>query len=489
MDSDRYLSIVDQASFHKCVQIVEFVPSTEPITMVLDNLSQTSLPILKAPSVLSHNSKDRIFDSMSTEISSLSSDLSQEETSDETLHIVSHSGSLASIKSLVSNVKRKFEVEYDQNNFSDSENVEIDIYNTETSSNTQTVNNVPETLLSWPFKIHGRWPIISNDSVIVHQTNIASRTSRIISASNTNLSVAQKIPSAEKDEVKVKGNQCTVALKAAFHIQLFDLQSKMKLKALKMTESIRYWKFLNDSTIVLISDFFVYHWDINSDDYPPKLFSVSEELHSSHIMNYLYDDQQQYSAIFAFNAFENKVIGHIQLYSFSYKISKVLLGFAGSFYHHSIPPTKSKKYSTKTKNDFTFFCYSNVTNGIISVERVLLNRNFFTTKSSNHSLPSLISKNLNVNNYLEEIEFKFGPTELELASTRLKDFPVGVYVFPNLSLLFLVRSLFYLILSIIIINLIYHNKYYGFRLSGKRKICFLQNFETKIPFIIILNNK
>ena len=526
MDSDRYLCIVDQGGINQSVQIVELIPSDRPVEIILHNQIPTAHsignlkqydtePFNLAAELLKFEMKQT---TPNTPIPTSNNHINSHDSNifSAAVSPIIHPISFSSLsKTIVSNVKNiidsdRTESYSSSNSLASSSNTDIDQDN---NSHTTTSSNEISTP-QWPIKVHGRWPILTNDTVIAHRTSltIPSSNTRITSMSTVNLQYTcfgHQTPTHTSsgeggedsfDYVEPKSGEfrerCTVAIKAAFGIQLFDLRLEKRIKTLKMNEGIRYWKFLDDCTIVLVSNNYVYHWNITSDDYPIKLFALLEELQTSQIVNYKYDVHQQFSALFSISAQDNKVIGHIQLYSFSYKLSKLLYGFAGDFYTHEIPDSyhftssdhhdshgykgddnkkgisemkkegmmggkvsfnffthkKKKSLHVNAKKIITIFCFTNKLNNIISVERKLLNKHFFATKTapmgssggsgvSNSSPKKIISK---VKGYLDDVlNFKYSPTEFELTSTRLKDFPVSIYIIQNLAILFLVFLLFF----------------------------------------------
>lgn len=57
-------------------------------------------------------------------------------------------------------------------------------------------------------------------------------------------------------------NRNIIALRQARTIQTFDLTAKQKLKSAAMNEDIVYWKWISESSIGLVTDNSVYHWDV-----------------------------------------------------------------------------------------------------------------------------------------------------------------------------------------------------------------------------------
>jgi clathrin heavy chain len=77
-----------------------------------------------------------------------------------------------------------------------------------------------------------------------------------------------------------------IALKAKQRtIQIFDLDAKAKLKATEMKENIDFWKWINESTLGIVTDTSVYHWNIfdASQPEPVKVFDRNTNLQVSQI--------------------------------------------------------------------------------------------------------------------------------------------------------------------------------------------------------------
>jgi clathrin heavy chain len=54
-----------------------------------------------------------------------------------------------------------------------------------------------------------------------------------------------------------------IALKAQSRtLQIFDLDKKAKLKSATMNEDVVFWKWFSETTLGLVTDTAVYHWDV-----------------------------------------------------------------------------------------------------------------------------------------------------------------------------------------------------------------------------------
>lgn len=95
------------------------------------------------------------------------------------------------------------------------------------------------------------------------------------------------------DSAIMHWNKQIIALKAQQRtLQIFDLGAKAKLKSTTMNEDVVFWKWFNDTSLGLVTDTSVYHWNIFDPNQaaPVKVFdrnanlSVSTNVHECSIV-------------------------------------------------------------------------------------------------------------------------------------------------------------------------------------------------------------
>lgn len=60
-----------------------------------------------------------------------------------------------------------------------------------------------------------------------------------------------------------------IALKAQSRtVQIFDLDNKKKLKSSTMNEDVVFWKWITESSLGLVTDAAIYHWDVFDENQP-----------------------------------------------------------------------------------------------------------------------------------------------------------------------------------------------------------------------------
>lgn len=72
-----------------------------------------------------------------------------------------------------------------------------------------------------------------------------------------------------------------IALRAQSRtLQIFDLEKKAKLKSATMNEDVVFWKWVNESTLGLVTETAVFHWDIydNTQAAPVEVFKRNANL-------------------------------------------------------------------------------------------------------------------------------------------------------------------------------------------------------------------
>mmetsp|Transcript_6019 Transcript_6019/g.8838 ORF Transcript_6019/g.8838 Transcript_6019/m.8838 type:complete len:1716 (-) Transcript_6019:147-5294(-) len=123
-----------------------------------------------------------------------------------------------------------------------------------------------------------------------------------------------------------------LALRSATTIQLFNLDTKQKVKSHQLAAVPRFWKWVNSKTIVIVTDTNVMHWDYETQDAPAVVFDRHANLASSQIINYQVSADGNWCLIGGIAPGEaGKVNGNMQLYSVEKKVSQVLQGHAGAF--------------------------------------------------------------------------------------------------------------------------------------------------------------
>lgn len=106
---------------------------------------------------------------------------------------------------------------------------------------------------------------------------------------------------------------------------------KSKMKAHTMTEEVVFWKWISLNSLALVTEGAVYHWSMEGDSLPVKMFDRHSSLNNCQIINYRTDLKQQWLLLVGITAQQNRVVGAMQLYSVERKVSQPIEGHAAAF--------------------------------------------------------------------------------------------------------------------------------------------------------------
>lgn len=128
-----------------------------------------------------------------------------------------------------------------------------------------------------------------------------------------------------------------LGLRSGATIQVFNLDSKQKLKSYSMPEPCVFWKWANANTLVLVTASSVYHWALDGGD-PVKVFDRHPSVGPNcQIINYQLSPDGKWCLLGGISAGPGGTVnGNMQLYSVEKKVSQPLQGHAGAFASISI---------------------------------------------------------------------------------------------------------------------------------------------------------
>ncbi|KAG2056844.1 clathrin heavy chain 1 [Suillus hirtellus] len=128
-----------------------------------------------------------------------------------------------------------------------------------------------------------------------------------------------------------------LALKAARTLQIFNIETKQKVKSHVNAEDVVFWKWISDTTIGMVTDTAVYHWSISDQTSPPqKVFDRHATLTGAQIINYRVTPDEKWLVLIGItgnttNPSAFKVKGAMQLYSRERGVSQPIEGHAATF--------------------------------------------------------------------------------------------------------------------------------------------------------------
>ncbi len=112
-----------------------------------------------------------------------------------------------------------------------------------------------------------------------------------------------------------------ISLKApnepAGHIlQIFNLNSKSKLKHIEFPENIVFWRWVNPNVLGVVTTNSVYHVNISNESREVKVFDRAGDLKDDQIIGYVLGPDEKWGALFGISSPDGgkTINGHIQLY-------------------------------------------------------------------------------------------------------------------------------------------------------------------------------
>ncbi|EEB11299.1 clathrin heavy chain, putative [Pediculus humanus corporis] len=157
--------------------------------------------------------------------------------------------------------------------------------------------------------------------VIIDMNDVSNPIRRPISADSAIMNPASKV-------IALKGKAGAEAQKT---LQIFNIEMKSKMKAHAMTDDVIFWKWISLNTLALVTESSVYHWSMEGDSTPQKMFDRHSSLNACQIINYRTDPNQAWLLLIGITVQGNRVAGAMQLYSVERKCSQPIEGHAAAF--------------------------------------------------------------------------------------------------------------------------------------------------------------
>lgn len=141
-------------------------------------------------------------------------------------------------------------------------------------------------------------------------------------------------------------------------MQIFNIETKQKVKSHVNSEDIVFWKWVNETTIGMVTESSVFHWTISDPTSPPqKIFDRHLTLAGAQIINYRVTSDEKWLVLIGIsgnttNPSAFKVKGSMQLYSRERGVSQPIEGHAASFAEIKLDghqnPTKLFTFAVRT---------------------------------------------------------------------------------------------------------------------------------------------
>uniref|UniRef100_A0A803PWW8 Clathrin heavy chain n=1 Tax=Cannabis sativa TaxID=3483 RepID=A0A803PWW8_CANSA len=168
------------------------------------------------------------------------------------------------------------------------------------------------------------------------------------------------------DSALMNPNSRILALKALTpgttqdHLQIFNIEAKAKIKSHQMPEQVVFWKWITPKMLGLVTQTSVYHWSIEGESEPVKMFERTANLASNQIINYRCDPTEKWLVLIGIAQGSPErpqlVKGNMQLFSVDQQRSQALEAHAASFAtfkeNHHLLRSKQIYFSSDFADDF-----------------------------------------------------------------------------------------------------------------------------------------
>ncbi|KAF9962551.1 hypothetical protein BGZ72_003150 [Mortierella alpina] len=122
-----------------------------------------------------------------------------------------------------------------------------------------------------------------------------------------------------------------IALKAGRQLQIFNLEMKTKVKSHLMHDDVEFWKWISLKSLALVTSTSVYHWSMEGDSQPVKVFDRHASLTGTQIINYRVNSDEKWMLLVGISSQGGRVVGAMQLYSKDRAVSQPIEGHAAAF--------------------------------------------------------------------------------------------------------------------------------------------------------------
>ncbi|CAI9767563.1 unnamed protein product [Fraxinus pennsylvanica] len=201
-------------------------------------------------------------------------------------------------------------------------------------------------------------PSIGINSQFITFTNVTMESDKYIcvretSPQNSVVIIDMNMPSQPlrrpitADSALMNPNTRILALKAQLpgttqdHLQIFNIEAKAKMKSHQMPEQVVFWKWITPKMLGLVTQSSVYHWSIEGDSEPVKMFDRTANLASNQIINYRCDPSEKWLVLIGIAPGSPErpqlVKGNMQLFSVDQQRSQALEAHAASFASLRVP--------------------------------------------------------------------------------------------------------------------------------------------------------
>lgn len=131
-----------------------------------------------------------------------------------------------------------------------------------------------------------------------------------------------------------------IAVRAGQVLQIFNLELRAKMKNHTMANPVTFWRWISPNSIALVTAQSVFHWSIEGDSAPVKIFDRNPGLtDGTQIINYQVSGDGKWCLLCGISAGATPGVinGTMQLFSIEKQVSQMLQGHSGAFTVLNVP--------------------------------------------------------------------------------------------------------------------------------------------------------
>jgi len=145
-----------------------------------------------------------------------------------------------------------------------------------------------------------------------------------------------------------------IGLKAGNYLQIYNMEMNAKMKSHQLTEPVIYWKWISPSAIAMVTGAAVFHWSMEGQSEPQKIFDRHPTLNDTQIINYKTSPDEKWMVLIGIKSEPgtNRIVGAMQLYSKEKNVSQPIEGHAAAFVQFTVEgatsPSTLLSFAAKT---------------------------------------------------------------------------------------------------------------------------------------------
>ncbi|KAF9297509.1 hypothetical protein BGZ74_009786, partial [Mortierella antarctica] len=170
--------------------------------------------------------------------------------------------------------------------------------------------------------------LASDRYVCIRESRDGKKFAAIVDTTNTS-SIMRRTITAETITLHPEGK--ILVLRDGRQAQLFNLETKTKIKSCMMGEDIEFWKWISSRTLAMVTSTTVYHWPLEGNLEPVKIFDRLANMGKCRIINYRASSDENWMVLVGIFSQDGRAAGAMQLYSKDADMSQPIEGHAAAF--------------------------------------------------------------------------------------------------------------------------------------------------------------